>query len=155
MLYGPGDRLLTVMLGLMNRYHRFPLFGDAEYHVSPLATPDLARIVRREIDQPPGATRTFGGPVRWRYRDLTDRMWEALGRRPKYVRLSARTSVRLARVLERLGSSLLYAYEVEWLLSDMLGPPAYEGLTAPLSSVEAFLDREARRLGRPGAAAHG
>jgi hypothetical protein len=48
--------------------------------------------------------------------------------------------------METLGSTLLYAYEVEWLLSDLLGLPPYEGLSQPLESVEPFLDSEARRL---------
>ncbi len=146
MLFGPNDKLLTVMLRTIARYHRFPMFGNGEYHVSPLAARDLARVVRREAAGDARHTISIGGPRRWRYRDLTDRMFAALGRRPRYVRFSPRGSVRLARLLESLGSSLLYAYEVEWLLSDRLGLPPYEGLDPPLAPAEAFLDREAARL---------
>jgi hypothetical protein len=84
--------------------------------------------------------------VRWRYRTLTDEMFARLGLRPRYVHFSPRGSVRLARFLESLGSSLLYAYEVEWLLSDLLGLPPYEGLETPLEPVEPFLTQEAVRL---------
>ena len=73
-------------------------------------------------------------------------MFLAMGRPPRYLRLSARNGVRLARLLETLGSSLLYAYEVEWLVSDRLGVPPYEGLDRPLEPIEPFLDREAARL---------
>jgi hypothetical protein len=69
-----------------------------------------------------------------------------LGLPPKYFHLTPRGSVRLARLLELFGSSLLYVYEVKWLLSDMLGLPAYEGLEGPLRSVEPFLAEEAARL---------
>ncbi len=147
MLFGPNDKLLTVMLRTMARYHRFPMFGDGEYHVSPIAARDLARILRREARLSDRHTVSAGGPTRWRYRDLTDRMFSALGRPPRYVRFSPRGSVRLARFLETLGSDLLYAYEVEWLLSDALGPPAYSGLERPLAPVEPFLDSEAARYG--------
>jgi uncharacterized protein YbjT (DUF2867 family) len=147
MVFGPDDKLLTVMLRTMARYHRFPVFGDGEYHLSPIAASDVARILRREAEARENRTVTAGGPRRWRYRDLTDRMFDALGRPARYVRFSPRGSVRLARLLESLGSSLLYAYEVEWLLSDLLGPPAYEGLDPPLAAVEPFLDSEARRYG--------
>ena len=87
-----------------------------------------------------------GGPKRWRYRDLTDAMFEALGRSPKYFPLSERGAIRLSRLLETFGSTLLYVYEVEWLLSDMLGLPPYEGLGQPLLPVEPFLAEEASRL---------
>jgi uncharacterized protein YbjT (DUF2867 family) len=145
MLFGREDRLLTVMLRTVARYHRFPMFGDGEYHVSPIATADLARILRREAGLSERHTVGAGGPVRWRYRDLTDLLFSALGREPRYLRFSPKGGVRLARLLETVGSSLLYAYEVEWLVSDRLGLPPYAGLDPPLASVEPFLATEARR----------
>lgn len=148
MLFAPRDVLVTVMMRTIHRYHRFPMFGDGEYHISPLSAKDLARIVRREAMVPGSRNVTAGGPRRWRYRDLTDAMFRALGLPPKYFHLSPRGSVRLARLLEGLGSSLLYVYEVEWLLSDMLGLPPYIGLDSPLVPVEPFLEEEASHLGR-------
>ncbi|HTT15350.1 MAG TPA: NAD(P)H-binding protein [Thermoplasmata archaeon] len=149
MLYGPRDKLLTVMLRTIDRYGRFPMFGDGAYHVSPLAVEDLARVIRREIVRPSRTIVPVGGPERWRYRDLTDLLFSALGRRPRYVQLTPRGAVRLARLLETFGSSLLYAYEVEWLLSDRLGLAPYAGLEPPLADVRPFVRSEAaRRLGR-------
>ena len=146
MLFGPRDRLLTVMLRLMRRYHRFPMFGDGQYHVSPISTLDLAEILRREAHQTGGRTVLAGGPTRYVYRDLTDRMFAALDRSPKYVHFSARAALWLAQLVEGVGSTLLYAYEVEWLLSDRLGLPPYDGLSHPLRPVEPFLAAEAGRL---------
>jgi len=145
MLFGPGDVLLTVMLRTIHRYHRFPMFGDGEYHLSPISTADLASILRLEGER--GARRNLpvGGPRRWRYRDLTDALFQAEGLPPKYFALSPSNSVRLARLLELFGSSLLYAYEVEWLLSDLLGLPPYVGLDRPLAPLEDFLRQQARR----------
>ncbi len=155
MLFGPGDKLLTVMLRTMARYHRFPMFGDGEYHLSPIAVTDLARILRTEADQDESRIVLAGGPMRWPYRALTDEMFARLGLPARYVRLSPRGAVRLARVLETLGSSLLYAYEVEWLVSDLLGLPPYEGLDRPLEPVEPFLTLESRRLRGPRAGLSG
>ena len=146
MLFGPNDKLLTVMLRTIARYHRFPMFGDGEYHVSPLAARDLARILRREATLDERHVVDAGGPERWRYRDLTDRLFWALHRAPRYVQFSPRGGVRLARLLETLGSDLLYAYEVEWLLSDRLGLSAYSGLDRPLQPVGPFLEAEAARF---------
>jgi uncharacterized protein YbjT (DUF2867 family) len=146
MLFAPRDRLLTVMMRTIHRYHRFPMFGEGLYHVSPLATTDLAPILRREGERGGRRNVTLGGPERWVYRDLTDAMFRALGRPPRYLRLSPRNSIRLAAFLEGLGSSLLYAYEVEWLLEDLLGLPPYTGLDRALLPVAPFLEAEARRL---------
>jgi NADH dehydrogenase len=146
MLFGPRDKLLTVMMRTMARYHLFPMFGDGKYHLSPIAVSDLARILHREARSEDCRTVDAGGPVRWEYRRLTDEMFQRLGLRPRYVTFSPRGAVRLARFLETVGSSLLYAYEVEWLLSDLLGLPPYEGLDQPLVPVEPFLSEEARRL---------
>jgi uncharacterized protein YbjT (DUF2867 family) len=146
MLFGPRDKLLTVMLRTMHRYHRFPMFGDGDYHVSPIAADDVARAVVREARGIESRTASAGGPTRWRYRDLTDRMFSVLGLPASYVRLTPKGGVRLARLLESFGSSLLYAYEVEWLLSDRLGLPAYAGLEPPLTEVDPFLEQEAARL---------
>ncbi len=146
MLFGPRDRLLSVMLGLMHRYERFPMFGDGNYHVSPLDARDLARILRHELDL--GARRIVpaGGPRRWRYRDLTDLMFAYLGLPARYFQFSPKGSVRLARLMETIGSKKICAYEVEWLLSDMLGLSPYEGLETPLAPVEPFLKAEVSRL---------
>lgn len=151
MLFAPRDVLLTVMLRTMARWHRFPMFGDGEYHVSPIAASDLARIVRREAGLERRGVVEAGGPRRWRYRDLTDFLFASLGLPPRYVRLSPKGGIRLARLLEALGSSLLYAYEVDWLVSDLLGLAPYEGLDRPLQRVEEFVPAEAARL-RPSAA---
>jgi len=146
MLFAPRDKLVTVMMRTMWRYHRFPMFEDGGYHISPIATVDLARVLRREAMGTERHNVTVGGPRRWRYRDLTDAMFAALGLPPKYFHLSGRGAIRLARLLESVGSSLLYAYEVEWLLSDMLGLSPYAGLEPPLTPLEPFLGEEAARL---------
>ncbi|MGP8110452.1 MAG: SDR family oxidoreductase [Thermoplasmata archaeon] len=146
MLFAERDVLLTVMLRTMARYRRLPMFGDGSYHISPLAVRDLARILRRETARGARATVNAGGPDRWVYRSLTDRLFEELRIAPRYFTLSPTNSVRLARFLETFGSSLLYAYEVKWLLSDLLGLPAYEGLDPPLEPVGPFLRREAARV---------
>jgi NADH dehydrogenase len=146
MLFGPRDKLLTVMLRTMCRWHRFPLFGEGEYHVSPISARDLARILRREAGLEGRRTVDAGGPRRWTYRDLTDRLFGSLGLPPRYFHLSPAGGRRLARLLELLGSSLLYAYEVEWLVSDRLGLPAYAGLSTPMEPVEEFLRLEGARL---------
>jgi NADH dehydrogenase len=147
MMFGERDVLLGVMMRTIHRYPFFLMFGDGNYRLSPIAAADVARIVRRFSMNEETGTFTLGGPVAYRYHDLTDQMFRLLGKRPRYWRLRPMGSRRLAWLLQGLGSTLLYEYEVEWLLSDMLAPPAYEGLDRPLERVEPYLAAQARRLG--------
>ncbi|HUI38450.1 MAG TPA: NAD(P)H-binding protein [Thermoplasmata archaeon] len=147
-LFGPGDVLLGVMLRTIHRYPFFPMFGDGTYHLSPIASADLARVIRRFAHSRESGTFDLGGPVRYEYRELTDLMFRLLGKRPRYWRLTPKGSLRLSWLLQSLGSRLLYEYEVEWLLADLLGLPAYTGLAQPLERVEPYLESEARRFRR-------
>ncbi len=148
MLFGEGDRLLGVMLRLMHRFPVFPMFGDGAYHVSPIAVADVARILWLEAASDRTGTIDAGGPERFRYRDLTDEMYRRLGKRPRYLPLGPRGSVALGRVVQSVGSDLLYAYEVRWLLSDRLGLDPYPGLDRPLARVGPYLAEQAARWRR-------
>lgn len=149
-MFGEGDVLLGVMIRAIHRYPFFPMFGDGAYHLSPIAADDVARAIVRELGRSPSGTDDLGGPRRFTYRELTDLMHALLGKRPRYWLMSPRNGHRLAAVLQTLGSSLLYAYEVDWLVSDRLGPPPYDGLDRPLRSCEPYLraQAEAIRAGR-------
>ncbi|MGA7924041.1 MAG: NAD(P)H-binding protein [Thermoplasmata archaeon] len=149
LLFGPHDRLLTVMLGLMDRYRRFPMFGDGNYHVNPLWVGDLAHVLHQELHGTATGTVVMGGPEVRRYRDLTDFMFRALGLPPRYVSLGPRSSVGIASLFQHLGSSLIYAYEVEWLLSDRLTIPPFTDSDRPLARVEPFLTEQAHLLREP------
>ena len=146
LLFGRNDRLLSVMLRMMHRYHRFPMFGDGEFHLSPVSSTDLASVLSMGARTPFNGTLDMGGPVRYRYRDLTDLMFQVLGLPPRYIRLKPRASVATARMLVALGSKVIYAYEVKWLLSDRLGLPPYSGLDRPMERCEPYLRDEAERL---------
>lgn len=139
MLFGPGDVLLGVMLRTMRRYPFFPMFGDGKYHVSPFAAADLGRVLAREAEGSEPGLLDLGGPERLTYQELTDRMYRAIGKRPRYWRLSRAGALRLTRWMVAVGSTTLYPYEVDWLMSDLLGLPAYAGLDRPLVPVGAYL----------------
>jgi uncharacterized protein YbjT (DUF2867 family) len=155
LLFGPNDKLLTVMLRLIDRYPFFPMFGDGQYRVSPLAASDLGRILAREAASTTSGTLDVGGPVVYRYRELTDLMFRAVGKRPRYWRMTPAHGHRLTALLRAFGSTLLYPYEVEWLTSDLLGLPPIPPLDGEWRRVEPFLSEEvdrrraARRPGLP------
>lgn len=144
-LFAPGDVLLGVLLRTAHRYGVLPMFGEGTAHLAPLSTADLARIVRTRLAGGPSSTLDLGGPERFTYRELGELIFRVLGRRPRYWRLSPSGARRLARFLEAVGSTLLYEYEVEWLLSDRLGLPPAQLPGRALESVEPYLASEALR----------
>jgi uncharacterized protein YbjT (DUF2867 family) len=150
MLFGPGDVLLGVMMRLMRRYPLFPMFGDGTYHLSPIAVSDLAQVLRNEALGSDQGILDLGGPERVTYRELTDRMFQALGKKPRYWTWSKGTALRITGMMVALGSTTLYPYEVEWLMSDMLGLPSYQGLKRPLQAVGPYLARIAGKLSTGG-----
>jgi uncharacterized protein YbjT (DUF2867 family) len=146
LLFGPGDVLLGVMLRMMRRYGRFPMFEAGAYHVSPFATRDLAEVLALEARGRGIGTIDLGGPQRLEYRELTDQMFASLGQRPRYLRLHRAGALRLAALMVAFRSTMIYPYEIEWLLSDRLGLPAYGGLDRPLTPVRPYLEAEVARL---------
>lgn len=148
-MFGERDVLLGVMIRAIHRYPFFPMFGDGEYHLSPIAAADVARAITRELARDAVGTDDLGGPRCFTYRELTDLMYALLGKRPRYWRMSPRNGHRLAAILQTLGSSLLYAYEVDWLVADRLGLPPYSGLDRPLRSCEPYLRARADALRLP------
>lgn len=146
LMFAHGDVLLGTMLRQIHRYPLFPMFGDGTYRLSPIAASDVARVIVRAAQNPPNATWDLGGPAAYRYRALTDRMFALLGKRPRYWSLSPGAARRLASLLQTFGSTLLYEYEVEWLLSDTLALPPSPFLDGPMERVEPFLRAEAERL---------
>ncbi|HKS59746.1 MAG TPA: NAD-dependent epimerase/dehydratase family protein [Thermoplasmata archaeon] len=139
MLFGPGDRLLRVMTRMIRRYRRFPMFGEGEYRLSPLAAADLARILAAQAFSREDGVLDVGGPVSYAYRELTDLIFRSLGLRPRYWHLSARGALRLVRLLRLFGSRILYPYEVEWLMSGRLALPPYLSIDPPLQRVDSYL----------------
>ncbi|MCI4318985.1 MAG: NAD(P)H-binding protein [Thermoplasmata archaeon] len=139
LLFGPGDVLLSVMLRMVRRYPFFPMFGDGSFRVNPLAVADLARQIRKLAGSSTVGQFDLGGPETFRYRQLTDLLFRVAGRRPRYWTMNARNGIRLAGLLQSFGSNLLYAYEVEWLMSDLLVQPVAEGIGGPLERVEPYL----------------
>lgn len=144
MLFAERDVLLTVMLRSIRRYPFFPMFGDGGYRISPLAATDFARIVLHHALGRSTGTFDLGGPETFRYRELTDLMFRLVGKPPRYWRMSPRNGRRLAGMLQALGSHRLYAYEVEWLTSDLLGIPPPREPPGPLARVGPFLASQLR-----------
>jgi nucleoside-diphosphate-sugar epimerase len=139
LLFGPGDVLLSVMFRTIRRYSLLPMFGDGSYRVNPFAVSDLVRLLAGLTRDGTVGPVDVGGPETFQYRELTELLFRVAGRRPRYWWMTVRNGVRLASVLQSLGATLLYAYEVEWLTSDRLVQPVASTIGGPLERVEPYL----------------
>lgn len=143
-IFAPGDRLIAVMLDLLRRYRHFPLWGDGSYHLSPVWNRDVGALVGEALEGRLPPVVAFGGPQRITYLELLDLLQKHLGVQRKLVRVSpgfGRTAVRL---FNAVGWHVLYTYEYDWLISDMLGLPPAPRAARDLLPLSEFLRSAAR-----------
>ena len=128
-IFAPGDRLIGAMLRLLGRHGRFPYWGDGGFHLSPIWNRDVGWLVGEALEGRLRGTILAGGPERITYAELLERLQRTLGRRSKLLRVSVPTARRVVQLFNAVGWHVLYTYEFDWLVSDMLGlPPApHEG----------------------------
>lgn len=149
-VFAPRDRLVQVMLQLMERHHRFPLWGDGEYHVSPIHTRDVAWLVGEALAGRLPPLTLAGGPDRYTYRQLVEMLFAVAGLPPRWVRLSPGLARRLVQALNAVGYHALYTYELDWLMSDLLGLPEPPHPGRSFARLEDFLrSRPRAELGTP------
>ena len=149
-VFAPRDRLIAVMLGLMRRHRHFPLFGEGEYHLSPIWHRDVGALVASALEGQLGKDVLAGGPERLRYLELLELLARAAGRTPRWVRVSPRTGRWAIRAMNAVGYHALYLYEYDWLLSDTLGFPPPPGAPRPFLPLERFLRGEGDAPASPG-----
>lgn len=105
--YGGGrDRNITAMAGVIRRLGFFPLLGAAGGLRQPVHIADIADAVHRCLDAPSTADRAYniGGGEVLSYRDMTARVFAALGRQPRLVTIPPaviKSGIRIARLLPR------------------------------------------------------
>jgi uncharacterized protein YbjT (DUF2867 family) len=128
-IFARHDRLVTVMMDLLRRHQHFPFWGDGSFHVAPIWHRDVGWLVGEALEGRLRGTVLAGGPERMTYAGLLDLLQEAVGRRAKLVHVSVPTARTVIRLFNAGGWHVLYTYEFDWLVSNMLGlPPApHEG----------------------------
>ena len=141
-IFAHRDRLVHVMLELMRRYGRFPLFGEGDYHISPIWHRDVGWLVGEALDDRLKGTVLAGGPERFTYLELLELLQRSLGRRVRWVKVSRTTGRWAVRFFNSVGWHVLFTYEYDWLLSDMLGfsSPPHPG--REFQRLEPFLREE-------------
>jgi nucleoside-diphosphate-sugar epimerase len=107
MIYGLGrDKNLAEVARFIRRFGLFPLFGRANGLRQPIHVEDLARVCFAALQAPGVANRAYnlsGGEI-LTYRDMINRVFAAVGRRPRMLPvplLAFRMAVAVLRLLPR------------------------------------------------------
>lgn len=90
LIYGAGsDRNIALIAHLIRRFGVFPLLGQAAGRRQPVHADDLAAACVAAIDQPASFNKAYdlSGGETLSYRQMVARVFEALGRRPRFVQV--------------------------------------------------------------------
>lgn len=82
--FGPGDGFFNIVAGLVRLSPGIvPVPGDGKSRFQPIFVDDVARVVVRSLADPTTIGETFelGGPRYWTYREITEEVLRALGKR--------------------------------------------------------------------------
>jgi len=87
LVYGPGDHFFTRFAQLARSAPAIPLIGGGRTRFQPMHVDDVAEAIARVLEQPASARRAFelGAAEIFSFRELIERLCEAIGRRPWLV----------------------------------------------------------------------
>lgn len=91
LIYGGtgGDRNVADIARLIRRFDFFPLFGTASGRRQPVHARDLALACVQSLDNPASYNKAYNlsGGETLTYRDMVKRVFETLGRQPRFIRI--------------------------------------------------------------------
>lgn len=121
LVYGPGDILLNNIAWLLRRVPFFIIPGLGDYKLQPVAGEDVAEIATWAAAQTDNLTVDAAGPDILSYTELVEAIAIAAGRRPRFVYLSPRMTIRAGNLVGRLvNDRLLNEQELEGLMQELL-----------------------------------
>jgi uncharacterized protein YbjT (DUF2867 family) len=117
-IFGPGDRFLHELADAVRRAPFFPVPGDGRYRLQPVFVGDVAKgfadaVGREDLD---GSSFDVGGPERFTYNELIDRIAASVGRRVRKVHVPASRVRRAVRFLSRFDRFPVTVDQIEMLL---------------------------------------
>lgn len=128
-LVGPGDALLSRVLGLVRRLPVVPLFGRGRARMQPVHARDAARgLARLALAPQAGPRHDIAGPAALSWRELVEAASAAEGRRPALLPVPFAVWRPLAAVAERLPGAPLTQDQVALIRLEALPDPAVPGL---------------------------
>jgi nucleoside-diphosphate-sugar epimerase len=122
LIYGLGlDRNVTAAARFIRRWHCFPLGGSGKGLRQPVHADDLAAAALAALDLPAAEGQSFnlGGADTLSYRQMIQRIFEALGQHPRFLRVPflARLPGAIGAVAARMEQDLAFDGGEFWRLA--------------------------------------
>jgi len=147
-IFGPGDRFLQELVGILRRTPLFPVPGDGTYRLQPVFVGDVARGIAEAVEREDTEGRIFevGGPDRFSYDELIDKVSASQGRRVRKVHVPLPLVRAVVRRLERTERFPLTTEQIEMLFRESLcdGKPFYAAFGFPPFSLSDYLSSRFR-----------
>jgi NADH dehydrogenase len=118
-IFGPGDRFLNLLAGILEKAPMVPVPGDGTYRLQPVFIGDVAKGFADAVMRPDLEGKTFetGGPERLSYNELVDRVAASVGRRARKVHVPLPLLRPAVRAMERFEKFPLTTEQLEMLLA--------------------------------------
>jgi len=112
LMFGPGDRLISGMIRLMQRTGLLLIPGTGKTMVQPIWVGDVVSCLLRALTDEEVVDRTIpiGGPQHMSYEEIADQVGKMLNVPRVKVHLSRRAVAWMARILEGLGLNPFLGY---------------------------------------------
>ncbi|MEK6778983.1 MAG: complex I NDUFA9 subunit family protein [Candidatus Deferrimicrobiota bacterium] len=119
-IFGPGDAFLNELAGILRMAPLMPVPGDGKYRLQPVFVGDVAKGFADALLRPDTETRTFevGGPERFSFDGLLDRIAASLGRHARKFHIPLSILRPAVRSLERLERFPLTTDQLRMLLQE-------------------------------------
>lgn len=119
-IFGPGDRFVNELSAAFRKVPFLPVAGDGEYRLQPVFVGDVAKGFADAVSRTDLAGRIFeiGGPERFSYNDLVDRIAEWGGRKVRRVHVPVARMARMVRFLSRFERFPVTVDQLAMLLSE-------------------------------------
>ena len=121
LIFGPGDILLNNIAWLLRRLPIMGIPGRGDYRLQPVAGEDVAEIATWAAEQTDNVTVDAAGPDIIFYSEMVESIAIAVGRHPRFVYMSPRTTVRATKLLGRfVNDVVLNEPELQGLMQELL-----------------------------------
>lgn len=144
-IFGPGDQFVNELTATFRKVPFLPVPGDGEYRLQPVFVGDVAKgfadaVARSDLS---GKIFEVGGPERFTYNDLIDRIAISVGRKVRRVHIPVSRMARMVRFLSRFERFPVTVDQLAMLLSESVcdGAPYYSAFSFDPLPLSAYLQK--------------
>lgn len=124
-IFGPGDQFLGELAGMLRIAPAVPVPGDGAYRLQPVFVGDVVKGFTDALVKPDTEGKVFevGGPERFSYNELLDKVAASVGRRARKVHIPLSLLRPVVSRLQRFRRFPLTTDQLEMLLGESICDP--------------------------------